>query len=154
MEELQSKLTSKYIPDKTLLTVHNVHLSTSAVHNLHYITSVRCIVSSFEASIDEESNTLNIELVAKVFPFPNYMRSKLPLFREMTVDPNHMDRTIWRYNDEPTMIYLRILDKISVVSDTERTFEDGIFMGIKCKDTCYKKCYKHQLIAPYCFKTK
>ena len=133
---------------KTNVTIHNIHIR-SAVNDLGYITSVQGQVSNIFTELDETNEVLTVTLDVCIFPFDKYIRRELPLFKHMSPD-KVSNRTIFKDQDK---VHVRISHELtleSVLMDHSLNIP-SVFLGVKCKDTCYRRCFQHGVPDPYIF---
>jgi len=152
MEELlvlEKELRTKLKAGKTSVTLHNIHLR-SALNDLGYVTSVHGKVHYFHTELDETNNVLSITLDVCIFPFNKYVRSELPLFKNMLNDPTST-RSI--YIDGNNKVHARIAYEITDAMNLIHGSLNipGVFLGTKCKPTCYRRCFVHSVERPYIF---
>ena len=144
--ELVGNLERIFVPKKTSVTVHAIYLR-DETSNIHYITSAHGTVSSIIIEGSKKTPTkVRVELTVRMNPFDDYIRRKLPLFKNMRPDPEHPDRTIF-IDDTSGMVFIRIVQILNV--NTDGASLAGVVTGKKCRDKCMKKCLFHQVREPY-----
>ena len=153
MEELfiQEKKWIKQLRVKqTCVTMHEIHIHNSE-NDLKYITSVQGEVSRLFTQLDEDNDVLSVTVEVRLYPFSNHIRKELPYFKHMISDSTVPRRTI--FMDMDNKIHARVSHELTL--DTELLDNSlnipGVFLGIKCKDNCFNKCYCHGIPKPYIY---
>ena len=141
-----------YVGRQTCVVVHEVHLRTSEMADVRYITSAPGKVELLTLEMDNEKKSVKVTLDIKLFPFPKHMRHALPLFKHMRPEPEHPDRTIYTLKTGEVFVRINQAFEFSDGPDGETHEEaliSGVVLGQRCKDSCRKRCYLHNIPQPY-----
>ena len=153
MEELsfqQSEWYRELQLGKTKVTVHNVNIC-SKINDVMYITTAVGTVSNVSTELDDRYGVLSLTLEICIFPYAKHIRNYLPQFKNMIPDPDNNTRTIFK--DDHGSVHVRIMHEIAADDElyTDSLNIPGVFVGVKCRDNCYRKCFKHGITQPYSY---
>jgi hypothetical protein len=156
VKELIDNFERIFVPRKTSVTVHAIYLRDETT-GIHYITSAHGTVSNINISRNGALDKLRVELIVRMNPFDDYIRRKLPLFKNMRPDPDQPNRTV--FSDDSGMVFIRIIQILALgpsppqegagPTGGPRASLNGVVTGKKCRDKCMKKCLFHQVREPY-----
>jgi hypothetical protein len=153
VKELINNFERIFVPRKTSVTVHAIYLLDETT-GIHYITSAHGTVSNINISRNGALDKLRVELIVRMNPFDDYIRRKLPLFKNMRPDPDQPNRTV--FSDDSGMVFIRIIQILAPAGAGPpqegaglRASLNGVVTGKKCRDKCMKKCLFHQVREPY-----